>query len=303
MTNPFRRGRPRQACSETRQRGFSLIEIALVLVIVGLALGAGLAALGPQLQQRRYTETQTQLSEANNAIAAFVLVNRRLPCPATANSAGLESFCTGAVGAACAPFVSPPTPSAGRTQGRCAAVANTGFVPAATLGLGGQRSDGLIVDAWAAPVRYVVPNTTNTTTNNPDTALACGAGASTCFPYTQTDGFRNAYYTSGVLGSTPPGTAPSSDIFVCGTVTNIGIGNCNLAPQRANPVLLVVSYGLNLNNPAGGSDEAANINADRVFVVHEKVETGAPNGAFDDLFSWTTIAQLTAKMSAGGVLN
>ncbi|MDP3357080.1 MAG: type II secretion system protein [Polaromonas sp.] len=287
------------AAGKARQGGFSLIEIALVLVIVGLALGAGLAALGPQLQQRKYTETQRVLSEANDAIAAFVLVNRRLPCPATAASAGLESFCTNAVGACGAP-VSPPTAVAGFGRGRCVATANTGFVPAATLGLGGQRSDGLVVDAWAQPLRYVVPATSNTTTNNTGVtpALNCGPGVNACFPYTQVDGFRNAYYNN--LGTQT--STPASDVYVCSTAVNISAADCNLAPQRANPAFLVHSYGLNLNNPAGGIDETANTNADRVFVLHEKAETGAPNGAFDDLFSWVTIAQLTAKMSDGGML-
>lgn len=283
-----------------RQRGFSLIEIALVLVIAGLALGAGLAALGPQLQQRKYAETQRLLAEANEAIAAFVLVNRRLPCPATATSAGRESFCTNGGTGPCGAAVTPPTAAAGFGRGRCAATSNTGFVPAATLGLAGQRSDGLVVDSWAAALRYVVPATQNTSANNTGVtpALGCNTGANTCFPYTQTDGFRNAYYNAtGTLTGTP-----ASDIFVCSTATGISGAACNTAPQRANPVFVVYSYGLNLNNPTAGIDETANTNADRVFVLHEKVEAGTANGAFDDLFGWTTIAQLTAKMSDGGML-
>ncbi|MDP3605449.1 MAG: hypothetical protein Q8R59_06860, partial [Polaromonas sp.] len=134
--------------------------------------------------------------------------------------------------------------------------------------------------------------------NNGAVTPNCGAGANACFPYTQTDGFRNAYYNAtGTLTGTP-----ASDLFVCSTATNINGTNCNTAPQRANPVFVVYSYGLNLNNPAAGIDETANTNADRVFVLAERVETGSANGAFDDLFSWTTIAQLTAKMSDGGVL-
>lgn len=281
-----------------RQRGFSLIEIALVLVIAGLALGAGLAALGPQLQQRKYAETQRLLAEANDAIAAFVLVNRRLPCPATAASAGLESFCTNAGPGPCGAAVTPPTAALGFGRGRCVATSNTGFVPAATLGLPGQRPDGLVVDSWAAPLRYVVPATQNTTTNNGAVTPNCAVPPNACFPYTQTDGFRNAYYNAtGTQTSTP-----ASDIFVCSTATGISGTDCNVAPQRANPVFVVYSYGLNLNNPTAGIDETANTNADRVFVLHEKAEPGTANGAFDDLFSWTTIAQLTAKMSDGGVL-
>ncbi len=295
MTHFFSRGRIWQALGNDRQRGFSLVEIALVLVIIGLALGGIIAAMGPQLEQRKYGDTQKRLDEAGEAIVAFSLVNRRLPCPATVNSAGRESFCNNAVGG-CGAEVIPPLSSAGRTNGRCAAPANGGFVPAATLGLSGQRADGRIIDAWAAPLRYVAPNVTNTTTNNPDTVLGCAAG-NPCYPYTQVNGIRNAYYTSGVIGSTPPGNTISSDIFVCSTATGINAVNCNTAPQRANPAFLVHSLGL--NRPPIGTDETANTNADRVFVIHEKTEADAPlpNGGFDDLLGWTTFEQLIARLS------
>ena len=153
------------------QKGFSLIEIAVVLIIAGLALGAGLAALGPQIQIRRYSETDKQLQEASELIMAFAMVNRRLPCPATAASSGRESFCTNAAGACGAEQFVAPFAGVGRDRGRCAANPNTGFLPAATLGLGGQRADGSVVDAWAQPIRYVVPDTVNTTNNNAATAI------------------------------------------------------------------------------------------------------------------------------------
>jgi prepilin-type N-terminal cleavage/methylation domain-containing protein len=289
----------------SRQNGFSLIEIALVLIIVGLALGGIVSALGPQLQQRGYVTTQKQLADANEAIIAFAFVNRRLPCPATAASGGLESFCTNPdPGVGCGAPVLPPANSAGRTQGRCSAAANAGFVPAATLGLVGQGGNSLVVDAWAAPLRYTVAATPNPGTANPAIvpSLACGGGANTCFVYTQRDGFRNAYYSNGFLGSTPAGSPPASDVFVCATATGIVALNCGAAAQRANPAFVVYSYGQ--NTPALGTDENANNNADRVFVHHDKTDSTAPlpNGGFDDLFSWTTVEGFMARLSTGGVL-
>ena len=84
------------------QLGFSLIEIALVLVIVGLALGGIVAALGPQLANKRISDTQKVLSEANEALIGFAIINGRLPRPAISATDGLErvvclndSECTG----------------------------------------------------------------------------------------------------------------------------------------------------------------------------------------------------------------
>ena len=283
------------------QKGFSLIEIAVVLIIAGLALGAGLAALGPQIQIRRYSETDKQLQEASELIMAFAMVNRRLPCPATAASNGRESFCTAATGVCVEAFV-PPVATAGSDRGRCAATPNTGFLPAATLGLGGQRADGLAVDAWAQPIRYVVPNTQNpalpaAATNNPDTVFAplCGPGAATCFPFTQVNGVRNAYYVSGA-----PNTPLVSDIFVCATAVP-GV-DCGVVAQRANPAFVVFSYGANRNAapPAVGPDETENTDVDLVYASRQRDE--APANAFDDLVVWRTMNQLVAKMQGNGVL-
>lgn len=278
-------------------RGFSLIEISLVLVIAGLALGGLLAVLGPQLQQRRYTETQRQLKEASDALLAYAMVNRRLPCPATANSNGLEAFCTNATGG-CGAQVVPPAVSAGQSRGRCFAAANTGLLPAATLGLAGSAAQGNWVDAWTGPIRYRPSQVANTTANNPAVlpAMACAAG-NPCFPLTQVDGLRNAYYTSGVASGTP-----TSDLAVCRTATGITAATCGTAPTLATPAFVVYSYGANLNGGALGTDEAANTNADPVYVMHEKAESAAPNGAFDDLFEWVSLPALVARMQGNGVL-
>lgn len=278
-------------------RGFSLIEISLVLVIAGLALGGLLAVLGPQLQQRRYTETQRQLKEASDALLAYAMVNRRLPCPATANSNGLEAFCTNAAGG-CGAQVVPPAVSAGQARGRCFAAANASLLPAATLGLAGAAAQGTWVDAWSGPIRYRPSQVPNTTANNPAVlpAMACAPG-NPCFPATQVDGFRNAFYTSGVASG-----VPTSDIAVCRTATGITGVSCGAAPTLATPAFVVYSYGANLNGGALGTDEAANTNADTVYVMHEKAEAAAPNGAFDDLFEWVSLPTLVARMQGNGVL-
>lgn len=278
-----------------RERGFSLIELAVVLVIVATAIAGFLAVLTPQLAMVSYRQTSTQLAEVSDAIVAFAMVNRRLPCPATAASAGREAFCTNATGV-CAPVVFVP-PATGR--GRCAAAQNASFVPAATLGIGGLRPiDNLLPDAWTYPIRYVTNTVTNVTTNNTDVGLGCAAGANTCFPFTQFNGLWNAYYN-------PTVAPPPSSLFVCASATGINAVNCNTATQLSNPAFVVYSTGANGTGTLALTDvdELANINADSVFVSHDKTEPGAANGAFDDLFRWVTVPQLLQKMSANGVFS
>lgn len=125
MKHHFFRDRACAATRSARQRGFSLIEIALVLVIVGLALGGIVSAIGPQLDNKRVSDTQKVLEEVKDALIGFAIVNGRLPRPATSAINGTEM-------AACA------------TEALC-----TGLIPWETLGI-------TKLDSWAKIIRYSV---------------------------------------------------------------------------------------------------------------------------------------------------
>ncbi len=64
--------------------GFSLLELALVLLAVSLLAGGLLIPLGTQLEQSRLRAAGTQARAALEALHGFVLLHRRLPCPAAA---------------------------------------------------------------------------------------------------------------------------------------------------------------------------------------------------------------------------
>ncbi|MEM7252982.1 MAG: type II secretion system protein [Pseudomonadota bacterium] len=62
-------------------RGFSLIELAIVIGIVGLLLGAILVPLATQLKLSKVRDTQARLGEVREALVGYALRNGRLPCP------------------------------------------------------------------------------------------------------------------------------------------------------------------------------------------------------------------------------
>jgi len=115
-------------------RGFTLIEMAIVLVVIGLILSGGILAVGPILQSTKTTETNARLDLIEKAILLHVIQNGCLPCPAN-----------GAAGSAAGPALPAPC-------GTCTATVADGVVPWTTLGL--SRNDA--TDGWGNLISYVV---------------------------------------------------------------------------------------------------------------------------------------------------
>ena len=114
-------------------KGFSLVELSIVILIMGLLLGGLLLPLSVQRENARLTAAAEQIDDIEAALFGFALTNGYLPCPATPTSLG----------------------TAATSGGGCSSA--HGFVPASTLGLRGTRNaDNLLLDPWASPVRYSV---------------------------------------------------------------------------------------------------------------------------------------------------
>lgn len=116
--------------------GFTLIETAVVLMILGFILGGLLTALGQTTENNRRADARALLQRVEEALYGYAQANGRLPCPATETSNGAEALNSVA-------------------EGDC--TAKHGFVPASTLGLQGRvNSNGLLLDPWSNPLRYSV---------------------------------------------------------------------------------------------------------------------------------------------------
>lgn len=122
------------ACSTSNSfhigaKGFTLVEMAVVLVIVGLMLGGLLVPLSAQVEQRRREETRVILDEAKEALIGYAMAKNYLPCPdANAVPNGTEGARSG-------------------TPHRCTTVEGT--LPWQTLGVRGR-------DSWERYIRYRV---------------------------------------------------------------------------------------------------------------------------------------------------
>lgn len=106
--------------------GFTLVELAVALTVVGLLLAMLTPSLGERIERLRLAETRQALADAQEALLGFAVANGRLPRPATSFADGTESAAPCASDAAC-----------------------TGFLPWQTLGV--RNTDG-----WQKLLRYSV---------------------------------------------------------------------------------------------------------------------------------------------------
>lgn len=125
-TGLVRRPLQRSLRCAARARGFTLIELAVVILVIALLLGTLLVPMNAQVLQRQIEETQRILDENREAILGFSMANGRLPRPAQSASDGSERVSD------CA------------THEEC-----TGYVPWTVLG-------AARADAWGKLIRYSV---------------------------------------------------------------------------------------------------------------------------------------------------
>jgi prepilin-type N-terminal cleavage/methylation domain-containing protein len=133
-----------------RQRGFSLIELAIVVVVISLLLGGLLVPLSAQKENERRSENEVLLQQAREALLGFVVVNVRLPCPDTSGD-GIEDACSALT-----------------------TVANAGRLPWVTLGLNAEtdpwgsnhfvfyRVNGAFIMPAGPPAPFLTLNTAGT---------------------------------------------------------------------------------------------------------------------------------------------
>lgn len=258
-------------------QGFTLTEIAVVMVIVALLLGGMLMPLSAQQDSRYRADTDAALNDIREALLGFAAVNGRLPCPAQANlandgvnAAGVEAT-TGAganLACACTSVTSDIAQAGGSTCPTADGSTVWGVLPWTTLGLPEQ-------DPWGNRYTYRVTN-----------MFARGAGQTT-------------------FGATcTPSSNPTQAGFALCTQGGITILTAASSTTLASNVPVIViahgktgggGYGTTGTQAplSGTADEQENYNADATFVS---------NTTMDDQLRWIPLGLLMNRMLSASKL-
>jgi prepilin-type N-terminal cleavage/methylation domain-containing protein len=264
------------------QRGFTLIELTIVLFIVTLLVGAMLMPLSAQRDLRSFGDTQKILADTRDALLGFAIANERLPCPAryvspADNSAGQESICDDAAGPC---VVTPLVPAP--MHGRCSNP-NDGFIPAVTLGLAPIDAQGYLLDGWGGDAVNRLRYALSATNSNAFSKQAGMKGINMSLP----DPDSLKICSTGV-GMINPGTLTA----------DCAVG----AALATDAVAVIYSLGKNAGTGGAGAAETHNPNP-QATVLADPAFVNTPQGAnFDDQMIWLSKNTLFNRMVAAGRL-
>lgn len=221
----------------TRQNnlGFTLVELAIVLIIITLLSGGLMMTLSAQYENVANSETRRRLNDAREALLGYAAANGRLPCPAQGGATGVES------------------PAGG---GTCNDNWD-GFLPAITLGISPTNENGYAVDGWGNPIRYATTkDVSSQVTKANQIKVAWNAGAT----------LSNGQLAADLcVCNTAVGISGSGAGASCASGSSL----------TANAVAVIYSRGSNGARAPSSADEVANGDTDRAFVSHTPSPAGA----------------------------
>jgi len=266
-----------------KQPGFTLIEIAVVLVLVGLLLGSFIGSVTQRIETSQRENTKKQLADIKTALLGFASARGRLPCPTTTTGNGNEQPVGGST------LVTPCT-------------LQHGFIPGKTLGvIGTYNRDNLLEDVWGNPIRYSVTTNNNNAFTTAYTVTFAGGikdvGMANLQPdlvICDADSGLNSVCSAGVktiILGTPfvvISLGKDGSDFVTNLAPNSDQGeNSGEAAVAAN---------------AGGENVAYTVGSGNAFVSKTYSSVDSAAGLFDDLIIWESPYIIYSRMMEAGQL-
>lgn len=253
-------------------RGFTLIEMAIVLVVIGMIVSGGLFIVSDIASGARRTETDQKLDVIERALIVYAIQNSCLPCPADRNMASSgtnpgQAHHNGSTN----PYYT--TGCTGADTDECNST--IGVVPWRNLGLSEQD----IVDAWGTRISYSI-----------------GIGADSGIE--DTDGMVRTPPSD----YTPPGTIDVNAAAGGVITSDAAYVLVSHGKDRAFGYSAITALLQNDTHGSGATDpQPENGDTDEVFVQDDLNEV-ANEDYFDDIVRFRTkplIVQLCGKNACG----
>ena len=261
-----------------RQAGFTLIELAVVVLLIGLLATMGISSLKAQLASAAISATKKKQDTIKDALVAYLAKNKRLPCPAIDEKGGLDATVR-------ITTASPPN--------NC--ITKFGIVPYTELGL--PKSAAL--DGWENFFTYAVsPKWTATLNFN-----GC--------PYSDV-GLNKTCIAANAFNVGNPGQITVNERITSASASTFIADPAATPPTGA--VVVLVSYGANGTGayttkgtqnaaPTPSTDENVNaippsslplgaVTVPSFFQRDYTDNASAPGGAFDDIVMWFSTSDL-----------
>lgn len=246
------------------EAGFTLLEIAIVMVIVGLIMGMGLISGAQMLDNAKRKTSIDRMAKIEDALVVYVVENGCLPCPADGSVAGAGYG-----------LAQPATCTAA-----CTATAGAEVVPWRSLGL----DEILSRDGWDRRITYQVTQAL-TAANSMVRATSAGtqpgcAGSTYFYPCGQLQ-------VNNAAGTEVTGGADNRAAYVLISHGARGWGGWT------------ATAGQQLDLASGGTDELTNSGGVGPFVQNDIVSIGAATALFDDILRWAAPSYLISRCGAG----
>lgn len=302
-----------------QMRGFTLIELAIVLVIITILIGGLAMPLSAQIQARRIGETNKTLEEAREAIIGYTMSHTTSSCTCTYTSDMLDS----SPPAHCEPSLCSDRFS-GITGTATLTVEPRHYLPCPDLngtdpeptndndGVGGLTDLNNGVEDRLDPYSSQSPCAASSG-NLPWVTLGTAAQDAwgNRLHYSLTDHLADPDDPNDVdsmYGNLATGFSNTSmgNNHVCTT----SAGGCSTGTVASNVPAVLVSYGPNgwgarnvngntLKSPTS-PDELENTDADTGFVSRVPTKADNASGEFDDLVVWISDGLLRSRVCPSG---